>query len=45
MADGSVRSLAISVSDSTWWQLVRYVLQPEALVGSTAYTDIMGNDW
>jgi prepilin-type N-terminal cleavage/methylation domain-containing protein/prepilin-type processing-associated H-X9-DG protein len=38
MADGSVRTLGISVSDKTWWQLVRYVLQPNA-------SDILGNDW
>jgi type II secretory pathway pseudopilin PulG len=38
MADGSVRTLGISVSDKTWWQLVRYVLQP--IPG-----DILGNDW
>jgi hypothetical protein len=38
MADGSVRTLGISISDKTWWQLVRYVLQPNA-------SDILGNDW
>jgi prepilin-type processing-associated H-X9-DG protein len=38
MADGSVRTLGISVSDKTWWQLVRYVLQPNP-------QDILGNDW
>ena len=38
MADGSVRTLGISVSDKTWWQLVRYVLQPSP-------ADILGNDW
>ena len=38
MADGSARTLAIGVSDKTWWQLVRYVLQPTS-------TDILGNDW
>jgi prepilin-type N-terminal cleavage/methylation domain-containing protein/prepilin-type processing-associated H-X9-DG protein len=38
MADGSVRTLGVSVSDKTWWQLVRYVLQPNP-------GDILGNDW
>jgi len=38
MADGSVRTLGVSVSDKTWWQLVRYVLQPNP-------ADILGNDW
>jgi prepilin-type processing-associated H-X9-DG protein len=38
MADGSVRTLGISVSDKTWWQLVRYVLQPNP-------NDLLGNDW
>jgi len=38
LADGSVRTLGISVSDKTWWQLVRYVLQPNP-------GDILGNDW
>jgi prepilin-type N-terminal cleavage/methylation domain-containing protein len=38
MGDGSARTLAIGVSDKTWWQLVRYVLQPNS-------TDILGNDW
>jgi len=38
LADGSVRTLGLSISDKTWWQLVRYVLRPDA-------TDILGNDW
>jgi prepilin-type N-terminal cleavage/methylation domain-containing protein len=38
LADGSVRTLGISISDKTWWQLNRYVLRPDG-------TDILGNDW
>ena len=38
MGDASARTLNVAISDVTWWQLVRYVLNPNL-------GEVLGNDW